>query len=318
MKSAFLWGYYGYGNFGDELMFKACVELLKKSGFETIVVPLPSQGNGIDGVQPVNRFSPLILEVLKRVDISVAGGGELLQDATSFRSILYYCTLSKLALVNKKKLIFLGNSLGTLKLKLSRLMVKDILRDENTYFIARDVVSYRYAKRFCKNTFLGTDPAVLSLMNMRPEVRREDKKAVFFLKEPMDLSLVVKVLKEIGFEDLRISKAFPKDYDTYPPFPREDNALFAILSSSLVITERFHPALVAAFFGIPFIVVQNLKARRFFERYFEASDWYSKRDQLDISLKIPKVLETKESIGNVMREDAIKMEEIFLNILRGR
>lgn len=315
MKSAFLWGYYGYGNFGDELMFEACTELLKKSGFETVVVPLP-QGREVNGIRPVNKFSPAIIEVLRKVDVSVAGGGELLQDATSFRSILYYYSLSKLSLLSKKKLIFLGNSLGTLKRRLSRLMVRDILGSENTYFIARDAVSYRYAKLFCKHTFLGTDPAVLSLMNKGIEARR-DKKVVFFLKQPMDLSLVVKVLKEMGFEDLRFSKAFPGDCDAYPPFSREGDALSAILSSSLVITERFHPALVAAFFGIPFVVIQNLKARRFFERYSSTSDWYSKRDQLDISLRLPKVLEMKEKMGEKMREDAIKMEEIFLNVSRG-
>jgi len=317
LKSAFLWGYYGYDNFGDELMFRACTELLKKSGFETIVVPLP-HGRETNGIRSVSKFSPVIVEVLRRVDISVAGGGELLQDATSFRSILYYYTLSKLALMNRKKLIFLGNSLGTLRRRLSRAMVRDILGDENTYFIARDMVSYRYARLFCKNVFLGTDPSVLSLMNTKVDVQKSRKKVVFFLKQPLDLSLVVKVLKEMGFEDLCISKAFPGDCDAYPPFSREDDVLSAILSSSLVITERFHPALVAAFFGIPFVVVQNLKARRFLERYLSTSDWYSRKDQLDISLKLPKVVEMKEPAGDMMREDAVKMEETFLSIVRGR
>lgn len=45
MATAFLWGYYGFDNFGDELMFKACVNLLKELGFGTIYTPLPKGKN---------------------------------------------------------------------------------------------------------------------------------------------------------------------------------------------------------------------------------------------------------------------------------
>ncbi|MDK2893269.1 MAG: hypothetical protein PWQ21_71 [Thermotoga sp.] len=315
MATAFLWGYYGFDNFGDELMFKACVNLLKELGFGTIYTPLP-KGKKSMGITSVDRYSLKILSLLKKSQVSIAGGGGLFQDVTSFRSLLYYCSLSKASLLMNKPLIFFGNSVGPLRRKLSKKLVWDVFKDKRTVFIARDPASYRYIKMIGGNAVLGTDPAIIHLMESDME-RNTEKKAVFFLKSPMDVSYILKSLKDQGINDFVISTAFPGDHSYLPPLRNGENLLEEIVSSSIVITERFHPALVAAYFEVPFIIVDCQKARRFFTRYTKEDHFFSKRDPLEISLKVPVVLKKELKLKEKMKNDAIEMKEMLKGVLKG-
>ncbi|MCD6550653.1 polysaccharide pyruvyl transferase CsaB [Thermotoga sp.] len=315
MATAFLWGYYGFGNFGDELMFRACVDLLKEMDFGTIYTPLP-KGKKSMGVTSVDRFSPKLFSFLKRSQISMAGGGGLLQDVTSFRSILYYYYLSKASLLMKKPLIFFGNSIGPVRRDVSKRLVHDVVTHRNAIFIAREPVSYRYVKAMGGNAWLGTDPSILYLMNDETEERKE-KKAVFFLKKPIDISHVLRSLRDHGIDDFVLSSAFSKDCQHLPPLRAGGDVLEEIKSSSIVITERFHPALVAAYFEIPFVIVDCQKARRFFRRYTKEDFFFSKRNPLEISLKASVALKKKLNLRERLRKDAVEMKE-FLKDTLGR
>ncbi|PLV59382.1 polysaccharide pyruvyl transferase CsaB [Thermotoga sp. KOL6] len=315
MATAFLWGYYGFNNFGDELMFKACVKMLKDFGFSTIYVPLP-KGKKAMGVTAVDRVSFKMLSFLRRSQISIAGGGGLLQDVTSFRSLLYYYYLAETSLLFNKPLVFFGNSLGPLKRSISKRLVQHVLRHRNTLFIARDPVSYRYVKAIGGRVWMGTDPSLLHLMDIEPKEKNE-KKVVFFLKTPIDVSIILKNFKEYGIEDFVLSTAFPEDCSYLPPLRAGDDPLEEIASSSLVITERFHPALVASYFEIPFVVVDCQKARRFFGKYTKEEFFFSKRDPLEISLKASIALKRTLQLRNKLTEDALRMKEFLRESLKG-
>ncbi|HBF70094.1 MAG TPA: polysaccharide pyruvyl transferase CsaB, partial [Thermotoga sp.] len=147
--------------------------------------------------------------------------------------------------------------------------------------------------------------------------RNTEKKAVFFLKSPMDVSYILKSLKDQGINDFVISTAFPGDHSYLPPLRNGENLLEEIVSSSIVITERFHPALVAAYFEVPFIIVDCQKARRFFTRYTKEDHFFSKRDPLEISLKVPVVLKKELKLKEKMKNDAIEMKEMLKGVLKG-
>jgi len=314
LATAFLWGYYGFGNFGDEIMFRACVDLLKELDFGTIYTPLPD-GKRSMGVTSVGRFSPKLISFLRRSQISMAGGGGLFQDVTSFRSILYYYYLSRMSLLMKKPLIFFGNSIGPLKRTASKRLVHEVVSHKSVVFIAREPVSYRYVRALGGNAWLGTDPSILYLMDDESEVKKENK-AVFFLKKPLDVSCVLKSLREHGIEDFVLSSAFSKDCQYLPPLRTGGDVLEEIKSSSIVITERFHPALVAAYFEVPFVIVDCQKARRFFRKYTEEEFFFSRRDPLEISLKVSKVLKKRLSLKEKLKEDAMEMKEFLKDTLR--
>ena len=93
-------GYYGYGNLGDEATLRGMIGLLRRAGFGRITVLSrdPRATARREGVKAVFRYAPLrILWAIARSDLFLFGGGTLLQDKTSKRSLLYYDFISRLA-----------------------------------------------------------------------------------------------------------------------------------------------------------------------------------------------------------------------------
>ncbi len=63
----------------------------------------PSCTKEIYDIEAVNRFGIKgVVRAIKDCDLFISGGGSLLQDVTSTRSLLYYITLMKLAKLYKK------------------------------------------------------------------------------------------------------------------------------------------------------------------------------------------------------------------------
>lgn len=90
-------GYYGFHNAGDEAMLLAILQALRKT-FDapsiTVISGNPSDTARTFGVKAVPRFGILpILSSLFRTDLLISGGGSLLQDVTSWKSMIYYLTI---------------------------------------------------------------------------------------------------------------------------------------------------------------------------------------------------------------------------------
>ena len=94
-------GYYGFDNSGDEAILMAMVKCFKKLMPEARLVVLsnnPVKTREMYGVKAVSRWQPLaILFELIGCDLFISGGGSLLQDVTSARSLRYYMTLMGIA-----------------------------------------------------------------------------------------------------------------------------------------------------------------------------------------------------------------------------
>ena len=110
-------GYYGFSNLGDDAMLDALISFLKwrLSSIKNVCVLRGRNGN-VSGVGSVDRYSPLkVVSEMMRADIFILGGGSLLQNETSTRSLLYYCTLVFLSKLCQCKRIILSNGIGPLK-----------------------------------------------------------------------------------------------------------------------------------------------------------------------------------------------------------
>ncbi|HKI58159.1 MAG TPA: polysaccharide pyruvyl transferase CsaB [Trueperaceae bacterium] len=111
---ALLSGYYGYGNLGDEALLAGLVGGLKARGIEPVVLSGdPAATSAQLGVVAVHRYRGL-LPALSRCDALVSGGGGLLQDGTSRRSLSYYLTVIRLARALGKRVVVYGQSVGPL------------------------------------------------------------------------------------------------------------------------------------------------------------------------------------------------------------
>jgi polysaccharide pyruvyl transferase CsaB len=90
-------GYYGLGNAGDEAVLEASVALFRRQrpGIPISVLSAsPAETARRLRVEAVPRMAfPLIGRELKRSSLFLSGGGSLLQDRTSLKSLLYYLAL---------------------------------------------------------------------------------------------------------------------------------------------------------------------------------------------------------------------------------
>lgn len=90
-------GYYGFGNFGDELILSLLLRQIRKrmpTARVRILSADPAQTLQTHRAEAINRWNPLaVLWELFRSDLFVLGGGGLIQIQTSVRSLWYYLLL---------------------------------------------------------------------------------------------------------------------------------------------------------------------------------------------------------------------------------
>ena len=120
-------GYVGAGNLGDEALLAGLLAALRERGVDAIVASVaPARTRTEHRVAAVDRFGGT-LAALARVDAVVSGGGGLLQDATSFRSLAYYLGVIAAARVVRKPVAVFAQSLGPLSPRGAR-AVRRVLR----------------------------------------------------------------------------------------------------------------------------------------------------------------------------------------------
>jgi polysaccharide pyruvyl transferase CsaB len=137
-------GYYGFDNSGDDAILKAIVKDLKEINKElniTVLSNNPAKTESMYPVKAVNRFKLReVLTAIKETSLLISGGGSLLQDVTSTRSLLYYLAVMAAAKIYKKPVMVYANGIGPIDKKANRILTKYILnrvdlitlRDENS------------------------------------------------------------------------------------------------------------------------------------------------------------------------------------------
>jgi polysaccharide pyruvyl transferase CsaB len=107
-------GYYGFGNLGDEALLAGLIQELKVRGHRvTVLSRRPELTRELHGV-PARHRTRDVLPALLRCDALISGGGGLLQDRTSRRSLRYYLGVIRLAKILGKRVIVYGQSVGPL------------------------------------------------------------------------------------------------------------------------------------------------------------------------------------------------------------
>ncbi|WP_068620636.1 polysaccharide pyruvyl transferase CsaB [Paenibacillus tuaregi] len=113
-------GYYGFRNSGDEAVLKSILTALEEEGaragirIEPIVLSVdPEWTTSMYGVKAVHRMKlGEVRRALKESDGLISGGGSLLQDATSMKSIPYYLGIIKIAQWLKKPVFIYAQGIG--------------------------------------------------------------------------------------------------------------------------------------------------------------------------------------------------------------
>ncbi len=110
-------GYYGFNNIGDESILLALTRSLRKRFGDSVELTVlsvnPENTAEKFGVRAADRKSfAAIWHEIGKCDLLISGGGSLLQDATSNRSILYYLMIIRLALLRGKKVFVYSQGIG--------------------------------------------------------------------------------------------------------------------------------------------------------------------------------------------------------------
>lgn len=246
-------GYYGFGNLGDEALLFSILKELKARCPQAIPMVLYPKGESMAGVETVSRESLLaILKALLRCDILLGGGGSLLQDVTSKKSLLYYLGVLGLAALFKKKVILIGQGIGPIESKWGNFLTSRILNHISLVGL-RDSTSLNYLRRLNvkeKKLHLGAD---LSLQ-MRPVAREEAQrllKGEGFLEGKKGLALSFRPWQNEEYYRLLIPyiEAFSWEHKLVPVFfpfnPKEDlplsQRLMRDMRDAIIIEGTYSP-----------------------------------------------------------------------------
>ena len=123
-----LCGYYGEHNIGDDALLQALLRSLPAEAKPCITAADQQQVQQRFGVSTCDRRRlRSTLSALADCDGLILGGGSLLQDSTSWRSLLYYAALILTARLQRKPVILWAQGLGPLRRRRSRLLVGRLL-----------------------------------------------------------------------------------------------------------------------------------------------------------------------------------------------
>ena len=124
-------GYYGFMNIGDDAMLMAIINNLRAFKEDVRIAVLsrnPVETKRIYGVDSIKRTSLFnIFRAMKSAKLFIYGGGNIIQDNTSTRSLFYYLSTIWLAKLMGLKVMFYANGIGPLNKSINKKMTQKMI-----------------------------------------------------------------------------------------------------------------------------------------------------------------------------------------------
>lgn len=174
---AVLMGYYGFNNSGDETLLYSMIKNLRKQKEDVRLLVLskaPKETEKTYGVYSMNRYNLIgAKRELKNSRLFIFGGGSLIQDVTSSKSLWYYLNILRLALKVKIPVMLYANGIGPVNNQKNRNNVAKILNKVDLITL-RDELSLEEIKKMGvkANALVTADPA-LSMEGIDSKTSRE-------------------------------------------------------------------------------------------------------------------------------------------------
>lgn len=162
-------GSYGLGNTGDESILKAILrEVRAVAGNENLIVLSrnPAETAACHGVKTLHMFDiSSVLKAMDRARLYINGGGSLIQDATSRRSLWYYLFTLYAAKRRGCKVLMYGCGIGPVTRFGDAALVRRVLNHSVDAITLREDSSLEELKRFgvCQPEIVLAADLVLSL-----------------------------------------------------------------------------------------------------------------------------------------------------------
>ncbi len=278
-------GYYGFGNLGDEALLEVIVAQLQRR-FPGVVIDVLSSSPEATArryrVEATPRWSMhAIRAAIERADVVLSGGGGLLQTATSARSALYYASILREAVRQRRRSMIFAQSIGPLDM-LGRFIVKRMCRGVDRATV-RDARSQELLGSLLPTTPIEqtADPVFLydlpaEHLDLRSEGLGPDPYAVISVRKIATLkegSATIARAVDALYERHRIRSAFlplggASDAEVSTNIIRVchsapmllpecslSRAAAIINGAAVVIGMRLHALILAARFTVPFLAI---------------------------------------------------------------
>ncbi|MBE6661837.1 MAG: glycosyltransferase [Ruminococcaceae bacterium] len=280
-----LGGYYGYGNLGDELTLHAITSALRTAyhspdandmhtSRNRSLPPLRLSAltpNGVlyAGVESVNRLHPIkTLHAVRHTGLFVLGGGSLLQNKTSNRSLLYYLALLEAARFFGVPTMLYAAGIGPIHSTIPYRLCQLVLRHVDCITV-RDPYSLALLQKMnVKGATLSADPVLFLHVPHTTKkgyllacVRDESLDCILSLLQNTQQPIVLAVMDPKS--DLAVTKKLASKLQSKNKQVRlfetrtASEALSLIGGADLVITSRLHAAILAFCAGVPFLCISD-------------------------------------------------------------
>jgi polysaccharide pyruvyl transferase CsaB len=274
-------GYYGFGNLGDEAIRVALSATLnEREDLRPVwLVSQPQDTNEVNRAHPLAVFAGL-----RRSAALILGGGGLLQNKTSTRSLLYYLSLILLARSLRRPIFLLGQGIGPINGRFAQAMTRFTL-SKVRYIGCRDRGSLDFIQSLGLDGTLDGDLFFLTPPWEEPleEHQKDEARIVLSLKGTGKAKRFIALLKEIHAkrnvsfvfltffpaEDCSLAESIVQQLD-FPcrivlPISVEE-ASAELAKTDLLISSRLHPLEFALRTGTPMLAItEDPKIERFVE-----------------------------------------------------
>ncbi len=274
MKKRFvLSGYYGFKNFGDEAILSVLVNKLQQNKDSvTIISSNPKYTKSLyKHIRAIKTFDfNNIIPAIYKSDILISGGGSLLQDVTSLKSLIYYLLIIFIALFFRKKVIIFAQGIGPINSLLGQFLTKILLKN-CTYVSVRDKKSQELMQQWGINSDLLCDP----IFSVNVPDNKKNKTVAIQLRNCKGMSndfldrladSVSRNFSDFNIEiysfqdsiDLDICKTFEKNLNMLNPeikttvFSGMSNSeiIESLSKSQYLISMRFHAIIIGLLAGV--------------------------------------------------------------------
>ena len=311
MSDIVISGYHGFANSGDEALLFAILNTLreKKPDLDvTVLSKTPESTAMVYGVKSISRYNLFkIIKEMKASKMLLFGGGSLLQDVTSSKSLLYYLTIISLAQKCGIKTMLYANGIGPINKKTNRHLATKILnkvdvitlRDDKSdeelksmgvtkpqiTITADPAFTLNYTEDFSGKYFTsmagvpdGRKLCVVSIRDWKKSAHDFEKIMAEFCDNMVEKHNIYPLFVPMQYPaDLEISRnVMKKMKNTSYAINRELSVpeMFSVLSSAeVVVGMRLHSLIYATTLGIPAMaLVYDPKVSAFMES-LNQPDW---------------------------------------------
>ncbi len=267
--SVCLMGFFGYSNIGDETMLECAISALKNNGIYDISVLCSRHFSYADIFSNIKKYDRMdisqINDAMDKCDIFILCGGNLLQNETSMRSLIYYEQMIELAKRRGKRVYMISSGFGEIRGKLANFLFRRGVKS-CTFCGCRTYTDLNLSKAYNSNSKIMPDLCFL-LSYRKSEEKNRTFIWVLSYKERITIDEILDIARHRGLTPIAVNLFRDKDRDVSNSAksrginvitPRSYTELTSTLSKAdFSISERLHGSIFSIISHIPTYIASD-------------------------------------------------------------